>query len=180
MHQPTQVSLQTGVNVRHHANLLVLVQPSLHIKPPQGIHHIHIWICGLKNWHVQAHGSKAFLIPPPPPVMFTTVCVTPFEYPSESAPPLSGEEGGKFPGHSFAGRDWGGLPQRQLVGTLAAHPHPVSFAGPVLTAAVGALPTNSSVESNSLEAWLETSLPGNSFLDCCLCLSDAAIAQHPH
>ena len=55
-------------------------------------------------------------------------------YPSESAPPLSGEEGGEFPGHSFAGQDLGGLPHGRLVGALAACPHPTSSAGLVLTA----------------------------------------------
>ena len=73
MHLPTQVSLQTGMNVRHHAFLLVLVQPSLDIKPPQSIHHFCIWICGLKNWHVQACRSKAFHILPPPATS-TTEC----------------------------------------------------------------------------------------------------------
>ena len=63
------VSLQIGINMRHHALLLILVQPSLHIKPPQSIHHICIWICRFENWHVQMHGSKAFLILPPPPVL---------------------------------------------------------------------------------------------------------------
>ena len=73
---PTRVSLQTGVNVRHHALLLILVQLSLHVKPPHGIHHICIWICGLKNQHVQTHGSEAFLILSPPPVTSTTGCFT--------------------------------------------------------------------------------------------------------
>ena len=76
MHPPTWVSLQTGVNVRHHDLLLILVQSSLHVKPPQGIHHIHIWICGLKTWHVQMCRSEVFLIPTPPPVTSTTGCFT--------------------------------------------------------------------------------------------------------
>ena len=100
------------------------------------------------------------------------------EYPSESAPPLSGEDGGEFSGHSFAGWDLGDLPHGWLGGTLAAHLHPMSSTGPVLTAAGGALPTDSRVESDSLEARLGTSLPGYSVPDHCLCLSDATIAQH--
>ena len=77
MSLPTWVSLQTGVNVRHHALLLILVQPSLHVKPPQGKHHICIWIYRFENQHVQTCRSKAFLIlPPPPPVMPLTCCFT--------------------------------------------------------------------------------------------------------
>ena len=93
---------------------------------------------------------------PPPPVMSTTECITysgTVEYPSESAPPPSGEEGGKFPGHSFAGWDLGGLPCGWLVGALVAHPHPVCSIGPVLTAVGGVLPTNGRVQSDSLAAW---------------------------
>ena len=56
------------------------------------------------------------------------------EYPSECVPPLSGEDGGEFQGHSFAGWDLGGLPCGQLVGALATHPHTMYSAGPVLTA----------------------------------------------
>ena len=126
MHPPTRVSLQTGVNVRHHALLLILVQLSLHVKPSQDIHHICIWICGLKNQHVQTHGSEAFLILPPPPVMSTTGASLTVEYPSESAPLLSGKEGGDFPGHSFTGQDVGGLPHGWPVGALVACPHPMS------------------------------------------------------
>ena len=98
------------------------------------------------------------------------------EYPSESAP-LSGEEGGKFPGPSFVGQDLACLPHGQLIDTPAAHPHPVSSAEPVLTAVGEVLPTNSGVESDSLEAWLETGLPGYSILDHCLHLSDATIVR---
>ena len=36
----------------------------------------HVWILGLKNWHVQMCRSKAFLIMPPPPVTSTTRCFT--------------------------------------------------------------------------------------------------------
>ena len=76
MHPPAWVPLQTGVQVRHHALLLILVQLSLHIKPPQGICHIHIWICRLKDWHVQMRGGEVFLILPPPPAMSTAWCFT--------------------------------------------------------------------------------------------------------
>ena len=100
------------------------------------------------------------------------------EYPSKSAPPVSGEEGGEFPGHSFAGQDLGGLPHGWLVGTLEAHPHPASSAGLVLTGVGGALPTNGGVESISLETWLETSLPGCSIFDHCFHLSDDGIVWH--
>ena len=41
----------------------------------------------------------------------------------------------------------------------------------------GALPSNSGVESDLLEARLGTGLPGYSTHDHCLCLSDAAITQ---
>ena len=62
--------------MRHHALLLILFQPSLHIKSPQGICHIHIWIHGFENQYVQICGSKAVLILPPPPVTSTTKCFT--------------------------------------------------------------------------------------------------------
>ena len=62
------------------------------------------------------------------------------EYPSESVPPLSGEDGDKFSRHSFDGWGLGGLPHGQLVSALVAHPHPMSSAGPVLTAAGGHFP----------------------------------------
>ena len=140
VHPPTWVSLQTGINVRHYALLLILVQPSLHIELPQGICHIHIWIHGFENWHVQTCGSKAFsfcllLLQCLPLGASLTV-----EYPSELAPPLSGEDGGEFLGHSLAGWGLGGLTCRWLVGALAAHPNPVSSAGPVLTVAGGHFP----------------------------------------
>ena len=97
------------------------------------------------------------------------------EYPSKSVLPLSGEDGGKFLGHSFASWGLGGLPHRQLVGTLMAHPHPMSSTGPILTATGEALPTNSGLESNSLEARLRTGLAVYSTCNHCLHLSDAAI-----
>ena len=100
------------------------------------------------------------------------------EYPSESTPPLSGEDGGKFPGHSFAGQGLGGLPHGQLRSALVACPHPVSSTGPVLLAVGGTLPTNDGLESDSLEARLGTGLPGYSACDHCLHLSDATITQH--
>ena len=99
------------------------------------------------------------------------------EYPTESAPPLSGEEGASFQDTPLPFRTLGGLLHGWLVDALVAHPHPVCSTGPVLTAAVGVLLTNSRVESDSLEARLETGLPGYSVLDHCLHLSDATIMQ---
>ena len=154
MHPPTWVCLQTDVNVRHHALLLILVQPSLHIKPPQGIRHIHIWICdvSMSKCMGMRHFSFCLLLLQ---CLLLGASLT-VEYPSKSAPPLSGEEGGES----------------------TPCPHPVSSAGPVLTAADGVLPTNSRVESDLLEARLETSMPRYSVLDRCLHLSDATIAWH--
>ena len=49
------------------------------------------------------------------------------EYPSESAPPLSGEDDGELLAPSFAGHPLGGLPPGQEMGTLGVWPPPVSL-----------------------------------------------------
>ena len=107
MHPPTRVSLQIGIHVRHQALFLVFVQPSLHVKHPKGICHICIWICGMSKHMGVRHFSFCLLLLQ---CLLLSASLT-VECPSESAP-LSGEEGGEFPGHFFAGRDLGGLPHR--------------------------------------------------------------------
>ena len=76
------------------------------------------------------------------------------EYPSESAPPLSGEDGGEFPAPSLA---W----EAFLVGGLGAPLWPVHTQCLPLDQFLqqkGPLPTNGGVESNLLEARLGTGL----------------------
>ena len=72
------------------------------------------------------------------------------EYPSESVPPLSGEDGGEFPMPSFMGHALGGLPLGHVEGTLGVW-LPPSSSYPICTALGGVLPTSGGVESNSLE-----------------------------
>ena len=145
VHPPAQVPLQTGINVRHHALLLVLVLPSLHVKPPQGIHHICIQICTLKNQHVQMRGGKAFIIPLPPPVMSSTGCFT--------------LHGVSIPMPSFARQALGGCPHGQVEGALVGLSTPSVLHWAKLHSGRGALPTNGGVESDSLVIKLRTGWP---------------------
>ena len=78
------------------------------------------------------------------------------EYPSESAPPLSGEDGSEFSVLSFVGHVLGGLPLGCEVGTLGVWPPPVSSACPIHAAEGRVLPTNGGMESNLLEIRLGT------------------------
>ena len=62
------------------------------------------------------------------------------EYLSESAPPWSGEDGGKFPAPSLTGQALVGLPCSWVEGALAACPLPVFSAGSIFTAEGGGTP----------------------------------------
>ena len=50
--------------MRNHAGLIVLVQPSLHVKPPQCVGHVRIGICRFEDRHVQMCGSETLFISP--------------------------------------------------------------------------------------------------------------------
>ena len=49
-----------------HAGLVILVQPPLHVKPPQSVSHICIWVHGLKYRHIQVCNSKMLFASMPP------------------------------------------------------------------------------------------------------------------
>ena len=103
MQPPTQISLQTGIDVRHHALLLILSNhPYM-----SNLHKVYVTSAfgsvDLKISMSNHVGARCFsfcllLLQHLPLGASLTV-----EYPSESAPPFLGEDGGKFPGHSFAG-----------------------------------------------------------------------------
>ena len=50
--------------MRHHAILLVMIQPSLHIKPPKCVCYIHVWVSWLENQHTQSCRCKSLLTTP--------------------------------------------------------------------------------------------------------------------
>ena len=45
-------SLEAVVDMRHHAHLIILVEPTLYIKFPNGVRDIRIRVYGLKDRHV--------------------------------------------------------------------------------------------------------------------------------
>ena len=113
----------------------------------------------------------------PSPVVAGACALLTMEYPSESAPSLSGEDGGKFPALFFAGHVLGGLPISHEVGTLGVQPPPASSACPIQTAEGRVLPTNSGMESDLLEIRLGTGQSGYSALDLWQHLLETATAH---
>ena len=96
--------------------------------------------------------------------------------PIQSVPSLSGEDGSKFPVPSFTGHVLGGIPLGHEVDTLGVQPPPVSSACLIHAAEGGVLPTNHSIESDSLEIRLGTGQSGYSALDPWQHLSKVAMA----
>ena len=72
------------------------------------------------------------------------------DYPSESAPPLSGEDGGEFPLPPNSGQALGGLPHGLAVVDLTDLLPPLSSTDPSFTAEGRALLTSCRAESDSL------------------------------
>ena len=99
------------------------------------------------------------------------------EYPSESAPPLSGEDGSEFLVPSFAGYALGGLPLGCEVGTLGMQPPPFS-ACPIHVVLGRVLSTSGSMESDSLETRVGMGQSEYSALDLWQCLSEVSMAHH--
>ena len=75
MHPPAGVSPQAIVDMWHHTLLLVLVQPALNIKPPQGKGDICIWVPRLENRHIQACRCQLLLSIPLSPVAMAAWCL---------------------------------------------------------------------------------------------------------
>ena len=88
--------------------------PALNIKPPQGIGDIHVWVSQLENWHIQACNCQRFS----PCHFLLQQWLLTMEYPSESAPSLSGEDGEEFLMSSLAGHCLWDLPLGCELGTL--------------------------------------------------------------
>ena len=92
------------------------------------------------------------------------------EYPSESAPPHSGEDGGEFPSPPTMGQTLGSLPCGLAVSDLADLLPPFSSVDPSLAAEGGALPTSCRAEPDSLKVRVGIASAGHSahvqFLRC--------------
>ena len=99
------------------------------------------------------------------------------EYPSESAPSLSSEDGGKFPAPPLAGCCLGGLPLGQEPGTLRDQ-LPPSSSCPIHAVLGRVPPTRGGMESDSLDIMWGTGWSGCSAQDLWCCLSDMAMALH--
>ena len=100
------------------------------------------------------------------------------EYPSESAPPCSGEDGGEFPPPPAMGRTLGGLPHGLAEAVQPDLLPLLSSVDPTLTAEGGALPMSCGVESDSLEASVRIDGPWPLAHDWCPHHSDATTMQH--
>ena len=122
------------------------------------------------------HGCQPLLTTPPPIVAMGSRNLS-VEYPSESAPSLSGKDGSEFPAPFLNGHCFRDLPLGCEVGILREGPTTSSVC-PICTALGGALPTNCGMESDSLDS------PWSTGWSCCLTLdlghhlSDTAIAHH--
>ena len=110
------------------------------------------------------------LFSPPPSVAAGALAL----HTMESAPPLSGENGGEFPVPSFTGYAQGGLPLPHEVDSLRVQPTPSSTC-PIHVVLGGALPTSNSMDSDSLETWWCMGWLGYSTLDLWQHLSDVAM-----
>ena len=97
------------------------------------------------------------------------------EYPSESTPSLSSEDGGEFPMPSLAGHCLGGLPLGHEPGTLREQ-LPPSPSCTICATLGGALPTRGSMESDMLDITWGTRRSGCSTWDLWHHLSDVAMA----
>ena len=96
----TEVSMETGKNVRVHTCLITLPEEGIHIKPPECVCHLHPWIKRLKDRHIQSHRCQLLLLPTPsvaPASMPAARGLTHSGVPIRVQCPLSEEERSKPP-----------------------------------------------------------------------------------
>ena len=70
------IPTETGKDVGAHACLIILLKEGIHIKPPECVHHLHLWIGQLKDWHIQSCRCQPFFLPTPSaaPVPMPVAC----------------------------------------------------------------------------------------------------------
>ena len=59
------VPTETGKDVGVHTGLIILLEEGIHIKVPERVRHLHLWISRLKDWHIQSRGCQPFPLPAP-------------------------------------------------------------------------------------------------------------------
>ena len=61
----TRVPTETGEDVGVHTSLIILLKKGIYIEAPECLHHLHPWICRLKDRHIQSRGHQLFPLPTP-------------------------------------------------------------------------------------------------------------------